>query len=72
MDESEADRPPDERDEPDPRPPMVKRRWAIVRKTSGGVAVLAVAGAMAFGDSADNGDPGQEGSGSGSQISAES
>jgi hypothetical protein len=57
---------------PSPKPAVIKRRWAVVRKAGGGVAVLAVAGAMALGDPNDNTDPGQDGAGGNSQITAES
>ncbi len=55
-----------------PRRPLIKRRWAIVRKAGGGAAVLAVAGAIALGDTNDNTDYGQDGASGGSQIEAES
>lgn len=55
-----------------PRRPLIKRRWAIVRKASGGAALLAITGAMAIADPDDQRDPGQDGAGGGTQISAES
>jgi hypothetical protein len=52
-------------------PEIIKRRWAIVRKASGGVAVLAIAGALSLGDQASQDDPGQDVAGGDSHISAE-
>ena len=52
--------------------PLIKRRWAIMRGAGGGVAVIAVAGALALSDPTDNGDPGDGAGGSAPQISAES
>ncbi len=60
----------EERREP-ANPQIIKRRWAIVRKASGGVAVLAIAGALSLADPASQDDPGQDGAGGDSQISAE-
>ena len=64
----------DDEAQPDQEPakPLIKRRWAVVRKAGGGVAVLAVAGAIALGDTNDNTDYGQDGSSPDSHISAES
>ena len=53
------------------RKPVIKRRWAIMRNAGGGVAVIAVAGALALSDPTDNGDPGDGPSGSGPQVTAE-
>lgn len=61
-----------------PEPPkrkgaVIKRRWAIVSKASGGAAVLAVASAIALGDTNDQTDYGaDQGGSSSSQISSES
>ena len=55
-----------------PRPAVIKRRWAIVRKAGGGAAVLAIAGAIALGDPNDTYDYGQDGGGADTQIAAES
>ena len=57
---------------PTPRKPLIKRRWAIVSKTGGGAAVLAVAGALALSDPVDQSDSGQDSGGADSHISAES
>jgi hypothetical protein len=54
-----------------PKKPVIKRRWAIMRNAGGGVAVIAVAGALALSDPTDQGDPG-DGSGAGPQVTAES
>jgi hypothetical protein len=51
--------------------PLIKRRWAIMRNAGGGVAVIAVAGALALSDPTDNGDPGDDPGGSGPQVTAE-
>jgi hypothetical protein len=50
---------------------LIKRRWAIVSRAGGGAALLAVAGAIALGDPADQTDPGQDSAGGAAQISAE-
>ena len=50
---------------------MIKRRWAIVRRATGGTAVLAVAGALALGDPDLNTDEGQTPVGGDSHISAQ-
>jgi hypothetical protein len=52
--------------------PWVKRRWAIMRGAGGGVAVIAVAGAIALSDPTDQVDTGGESAGSGTQVEAES
>ena len=51
--------------------PVIKRRWAIVRKAGGGAALLAVAGTIALADPTEQSDPGQGSGGGDSQISAE-
>ncbi len=53
-----------------PVKPLIKRRWAILGRAGGGVAVIAVAGALALSDpteGSDSGDPG----GDDTEISAE-
>ena len=64
----------DPSDDPPPAPdrPVIKRRWAIVRRASGGAALLAITGAMAIAEPDDQTDPGQSGADAGAQISAES
>ena len=52
--------------------PWVKRRWAIMRGAGGGVAVIAVAGAIALADPNDQDTTGDPGPSGGPQISAES
>jgi hypothetical protein len=42
-----------------PEPAVVKRRWAILRGAGGGVAVIAVAGALALADPSDPADNGE-------------
>ena len=54
-----------------PRAAVIKRRWAIVRRATGGTAVLAVAGALALGDPELNTDEGQTPVGGESHISAQ-
>jgi hypothetical protein len=55
-----------------PKKAVIKRRWAIMRGAGGGVAVIAVAGALAFSDASDQSDYGDEPGSSSSHISAES
>jgi hypothetical protein len=54
-----------------PKPAVIKRRWAIVRKAGGGAAVLAIAGAIALGDPADQGGSAQDPASSDTEISSE-
>ena len=54
-----------------PKRPVIKRRWAIVRRAGGGAAVLAVASAIALGDPADQNDFAQDPTGGDAQISSE-
>jgi hypothetical protein len=65
----------DQSEDSDQPPPagraVVKRRWAIVSKAGGGAAVLAIAGAIALGDPADQSDHSQDPQGGSSHISAE-
>jgi hypothetical protein len=71
MDREEAT--PNESQPPDPpKKPVIKRRWAIMRNAGGGVAVIAVAGALALSDPTDQGDHGDDPGGSGPQVTAES
>lgn len=51
--------------------PLIKRRWAIMRNAGGGVAVIAVAGALALSDPTDNGDQGDNPANAGAQVTAE-
>ena len=60
-----------EETEPTPERSLIKRRWAVVRRAGGGAALLAVTGAMALGDPADQSDPGDYPADGGAQISAE-
>jgi hypothetical protein len=55
--------------EPSPRPALIKRRWAIVRRAGGGAALLAVAGTIAIGDPPEQNDPGADPAKGGAQIS---
>lgn len=50
---------------------VIKRRWAILRNAGGGVAVIAVAGALALSDPSDQLDSGDPGGGGDTEISAE-
>ena len=59
-------------DQAQPRPALIKRRWAIVSKAGGGAAVLAVAGALALSDPVDQSDSSQDSGGADSHIAAES
>lgn len=52
--------------------PWVKRRWAIMRSAGGGVAVIAVAGAIALSDPTDQIDTAGDQGPSSPQVSAES
>ena len=52
--------------------PVIKRRWAIMRGAGGGVAVIAVAGAIALSDPTDQADFKADPSGADSQVSLES
>jgi hypothetical protein len=71
MDQDEGTR--HEAEEPSaPAKPMIKRRWAIMRSAGGGVAVIAVAGAIAFADPTDQGDQGDNPATGGGQVTAES
>jgi len=55
-----------------PKQAVIKRRWAIMRSAGGGVAVIAVAGALAFSDANDQTDYGDDPGGAGPQVTAES
>jgi hypothetical protein len=55
-----------------PKKAVIKRRWAIMRGAGGGVAVIAVAGAIALSDPTDQSDYGDEPGGAGPQVTAES
>ena len=63
--------------EPDPTPPdqspapSSKRRWAVVRRASGGAALVAVTGALALGGAADTVDPDDERPGGNPHIAAD-
>jgi hypothetical protein len=64
--------PPD--DEPAPPAPgraVIKRRWAILRGTGGGVVVLAVAGAIALSDPNEQSDYSADSAGGDHHISTE-
>jgi hypothetical protein len=68
-----ADSTPDEPEPPDPKQrATIKRRWAIMRSAGGGVAVIAVAGAIALSDPTDQTDYTDNPAGGDPQISAES
>jgi hypothetical protein len=51
---------------------VIKRRWAIMRSAGGGVAVIAVASAIALSDPTDQADYTSDPPGGDSQISLES
>jgi len=64
-------------DQPEPSMPgdgkaVIKRRWAIMRSAGGGVAVIAVASAIALSDPTDQADYTGDPAGGDSQISIES
>jgi hypothetical protein len=65
---------PDQPEPPSARPgkAVIKRRWAIMRSAGGGVAVIAVAGAIALSDPTDQADYTSDPAGGDSQISIES
>jgi hypothetical protein len=46
-------------DEQAPRRAIVKRRWEIIPRRGGRAVILATVGAIAFGNAAPGGDPGQ-------------
>ena len=71
MDPDEAAAPSESEPPGRSKKPVIKRRWAIMRSTGGGVALIAVAGALALSDPTDQGDPGDDG-GAGPQVTAES
>jgi hypothetical protein len=54
-----------------PGSPVIKRRWAIVRRAGGGAALLAVAGTLALADPSDGSDPGADSAAADSHVSAE-
>lgn len=70
MDESDTTSHEPERQE-HPHPAVVKRRWAILKSAGGGVAVIAVAGALALSDPSDQLDSGDPGGGGDTEISLE-
>ena len=68
-----ADSTPNEPEPPEPKQrATIKRRWAIMRSAGGGVAVIAVAGAIALGDPTDQADYSDTPGAGDSQISIES
>jgi hypothetical protein len=56
---------------PDQPRPIVKRRWAVVRRASGGAAVVAITGALALGGAADSLDSDDQRSGGNPHIAAD-
>jgi hypothetical protein len=54
-----------------PRRPIVKRRWAVVRRASGGAAVVAITGALALGGAADSLDSDDQRPGGNPHIAAD-
>ena len=58
-------------EEPALERPLIKRRWAVVRRAGGGAALLAVAGAIALGSPAEQSDSGDDPADGGAQVSAE-